>query len=68
MILWYFKFNDEILNKAAVNQFHSWIIPSRVFCFASKLSSLNATPREKQEGKDINNICRFAYFLQFALF
>jgi hypothetical protein len=42
------------LNKAAVNQFHSQIIPSRVFCFASKLSSLNATPREKQEGKGIN--------------
>jgi hypothetical protein len=44
---------DDILNKAAVNQFHSQIIPSRVFCFASKLSSSNATPREKQEGKGI---------------
>jgi hypothetical protein len=37
-----------------VNQFHSQIIPSRVFCFASKPSLLNATPGEKQEGKDIN--------------
>jgi hypothetical protein len=37
-----------------VNQFHSQIIPSRVCCFASKLSSLNETPREKQEGKGIN--------------
>jgi hypothetical protein len=42
----------------AGNQFHSQIIPSRVFCFASKLSLLNATPREKQEGKGIKRIMK----------
>jgi hypothetical protein len=34
-----------------------------VFCFASKLSLLNATPREKQEGKGINK----EFYLLFIL-
>jgi hypothetical protein len=35
-----------------------------VFCFASKLSSLNATPREKQEGKGIKT-ANYVYYIEY---